>query len=194
LGSVIKFNKTIDQKGKYMKLKITISALILMIIFALSSCSHRRRNTSSQSSRAEQTQAQTSRQQLRQDKTVVKMQKQNGVYYVPCKINDSEMQFIFDTGASDITMSQTEAKFLYKQGKLKDDDFIGTQQYRIADGSIAEGTVVNLHTVTIGNRTLNDVKASIVHNDEAPLLLGQSALAEFGKISIDYKNNEILFE
>ncbi|MEX2568552.1 MAG: retropepsin-like aspartic protease, partial [Cyclobacteriaceae bacterium] len=67
------------------------------------------------------------------------MIKQGGVYYVPCKINGVEMQFIFDTGASDIIMSATEASFLYKQGTLTDTDFIGTQQYRIANGDVEEG-------------------------------------------------------
>jgi aspartyl protease family protein len=128
------------------------------------------------------------------NKTVVKMRKEGGVYHIPCKINGSEMEFIFDTGASDIIMSLTEAMFLYKQKKLSDNDFFGVAQYQIANGSIAEGTVVNLRSVMIGNKTLNNVKASIIHNTEAPLLLGQSALAKFGKISIDYKKNEITFE
>lgn len=104
------------------------------------------------------------------------------------------MEFIFDTGASDITISLTEAMFLIKQNKLSEDDVIGSEYYQIADGSVAEGTVINLRSVTIGNRTLYNVKASIVHNLEAPLLLGQSALSEFGRISIDYKRNEIVFE
>jgi len=127
-------------------------------------------------------------------KTTIKMTKRSGVYFIPCKINGSEMEFIFDTGASDITMSLTEATFLYKQGTLTDDDFIGTQQYQIANGEIEEGTVVKLKTVEIGNRTLYNVQASIVHNLQAPLLLGQSALNKFGKISIDYNNGEITFE
>jgi len=127
-------------------------------------------------------------------KTVIKMQNNNGVYLVPCKINGVEMQFIFDTGASDITMSATEAMFLYKQGKLSKEDIIGAQQYQIADGSIHEGTVVQLSSVEIGNRKLTNVRASIVDNMEAPLLLGQSALSKFGKISIDYKHSEITFE
>jgi aspartyl protease family protein len=38
------------------------------------------------------------------------------------------------------------------------------------------------------------VQASVVHNLQAPLLLGQSALNKFGKISIDYNNGEITFE
>jgi aspartyl protease family protein len=87
-----------------------------------------------------------------------------------------------------------EAMFLYKQGKLVENDILGSQQYQIADGSIAEGTIINLRTVKIGNRTLNNVKASVVHNSNAPLLLGQSALAQFGKVSIDYNKNEITFE
>jgi aspartyl protease family protein len=127
-------------------------------------------------------------------KTVVNMNKKNGVYEVPVDINGSKMFFIFDTGASDITISLTEATFLYKQGTLTDDDFLGTQKYQIADGSITEGTIINLKTVKIGNRTLSNVQASVVHNTDAPLLFGQSALAQFGKVTIDYNKSEITFE
>ena len=128
------------------------------------------------------------------DQSVVKMRQENGVYFVPCKINDVEMEFVFDTGASDITISLTEAMFLYKQHKLSDKDIKGSEYYQIADGSISEGTIINLKEVTIGGRTLKNVKASVVHNAEAPLLLGQSALSRFGKISIDYDRKEIIFD
>ncbi len=127
-------------------------------------------------------------------KTVVKMNKKNGVYEVPIEINGSKMFFIFDTGASSITISMTEATFLYKQGTLTDDNFLGTQKYKIADGSISEGTKINLKTVKIGNRTLTNVQATVVHNNDAPLLFGQSALAEFGKVTIDYNRGIITFE
>ena len=127
-------------------------------------------------------------------KTIVKMEKRNGVYYVPVELNETKMDFIFDTGASDITISDVEAHFLYRQGTLTNDDFIGVQQYQIADGSISEGSVINLKTVKIGNKILYNVKASIIHNTSAPLLLGQSALNQFGKISIDYNKGEITLE
>jgi Predicted aspartyl protease len=130
----------------------------------------------------------SSRQGNRQKgKTVIKMKEENGVYYVPCKINGIEMQFIFDTGASDITISLTEALFLFKQNKLSENDFVGLQEYQIADGSIHEGMIVILKTVEIGDKLLHNVQASIVENMSAPLLLGQSALSTMGKISIDYK-------
>ncbi len=128
------------------------------------------------------------------DEFTIKMTKESGVYKVPVEINGSNMNFIFDTGASDITISDVEAMFLYKQGKLLKEDILGSQQFQIADGSIAEGTIINLRTVKLGNRTLKNVKASIVHNVDAPLLLGQSALAQFGKVSINYEKSEITFE
>jgi aspartyl protease family protein len=53
-------------------------------------------------------------------KTVIKMISANGVYKVPVEINGTSMNFIFDTGASDITISSTEARFLYKQGTLQE--------------------------------------------------------------------------
>ena len=127
-------------------------------------------------------------------KNVIKLKKSGGVYLIPGLINGSNMNFIFDTGASDIIISEVEALFLYKQGTLTDDDFIGVQQYQIADGSISEGSIINLKTVQIGNKILHNVKASIIHNTSAPLLLGQSALAQFGKVTIDYKKNQLSFE
>ena len=127
-------------------------------------------------------------------KTFVKMSEENGVYKIPVEINGSNMNFIFDTGASIISISATEAMFLYKQGTLKEEDFIGNVNFQDATGTISEGTIIKLKTVKIGNKVLKDVEASIVHNNTAPLLFGQSALAKFGKVSIDYDKNEITFE
>ena len=127
-------------------------------------------------------------------KTVVKMTKINGVYEIPMSVNGIEMYFIFDTGASTISISETEAIFLYKQGKLTSDDITGSEQYTDATGAMSEGTLINLKTVKIGNRVLENIQASVVHNLQAPLLFGQSALGRFGKVSIDYQKMEISFE
>lgn len=125
---------------------------------------------------------------------IIKMRLSNGVFFVPIEINGVSMEFIFDTGASIISLSQTEALFLLKQGKLKDEDFRGTQQFTDANGDISEGSTVNLKEVKIGNKTIYNIEASIVHNQVAPLLFGQSAMNKFGKITIDYSKNEIMFQ
>lgn len=179
-----------------MRYSIKILFFVLLVPILLSSCTrNKRRPTNTPNLNTRRVENVVSRNPSRAgNKTVIKMQKQGGVYYVPCKINGVEMEFIFDTGASDITMSAAEAVFLLKQGKLDEEDFVGTQQYRIADGSVHEGMVVMLKSVEIGGRRLEKIRASIVDNMEAPLLLGQSALSKFGKISIDYNRNEIIFE
>jgi len=128
------------------------------------------------------------------EKTVVKMAKQNGVYQIPVTINGSEMYFIFDTGAGMISISTVEATFLYKQGKLTDDDIIGKANFLDAQGNISEDVLIRLKEVTIGNRKIRNIDASVVGNAKAPLLFGQSALEKFGKISIDYGKGEISFE
>ncbi|MET6989144.1 retropepsin-like aspartic protease family protein [Sediminicola arcticus] len=125
---------------------------------------------------------------------IVKMNYAHGVYEVPIEINGTPMNFIFDTGASSISISATEAMFLYKQGKITDEDIVGSLYFQDATGSISEGTEVILKSVKIGNREIKNVKASIVHNLNAPLLLGQSALAQFGKVTIDYNSKYISFE
>ena len=128
------------------------------------------------------------------EKTVVKMRNQNGVFEIPTEINGVEMYFIFDTGASVISISSTEANFLFKQGKITNDDIKGTANFTDANGDISEGTILNLRSVKIGDRVLYDVEASVVNNANAPLLFGQSALSQFGKISIDNNRGEITFE
>lgn len=171
-----------------MKIKQLIFTICLLILISACTQSGRRKPVSeiepSQSNSTKGTYTSYS-------KNVIKMKKSGGVYLIPAVVNGSNMDFIFDTGASDITISEVEALFLYRQGTLTEDDFIGVQQYQIADGSISEGSIINLKTVQIGNKVLYNVKASIIHNTSTPLLLGQSALNQFGQITIDYNNNQI---
>ena len=41
---------------------------------------------------------------------------------------------------------------------------------------------------------LQNVKATVVDNINAPLLLGQTVLERFGRIEIDNENREIIFK
>lgn len=123
----------------------------------------------------------------------VKMEENSGVYLVPINVNGLDLKFIFDTGASSICISSAEATVMVRQGQITQDDILGQQQFQDATGRVSVGTVVNLRTVEIGGITLHDVEATVVDNIQAPLLLGQTALAKFGKISIDYDNLTIEF-
>lgn len=128
------------------------------------------------------------------EKTIVSFENENGILKIPVIINGVELYFIFDTGASLITISNREASFLYRNGKLLEKDLIGRSQFIDANGDISEGTIINLSSVKIGNRELQNVQACVIEGQNAPLLFGQSALQKFGKVSIDYEKNEISFE
>ena len=124
----------------------------------------------------------------------IRMNKENGIYKIPIVVNGVKMVTIFDTGASLISISNTEASFLYKQGTLTESDFEGSIKFQDATGNISTGAIINLKEVQIGNILLKNVKASVVDNNNAPILLGQSALSKFGKISIDYEKGILIFE
>jgi aspartyl protease family protein len=127
-------------------------------------------------------------------KITIEMVKKDGVYYIPVDINGVGMSFIFDTGASNISISEVEANYLVKQGTLTQEDIIGNAKFSDANGDISDGTIIRLKTVKIGQKELKNVEASIVHSQKAPLLLGQSAFERFGKVSVDYKKQTISFE
>lgn len=117
-----------------------------------------------------------------------------GTFEIPCDINGLQLQMIFDTGASDVTISSVEANFMFKNGYLSDKDIKGKKYYQIANGQISEGTTITLREVKIGDAVLHNVDASVVKSQKAPLLLGQSAMERFGTITIDNQNNKLIIK
>ena len=115
----------------------------------------------------------------------IKMQKTGGVYEIPCLVNGVKMNFIFDTGASNVCISLTEALFLYKNGYISDGDIGGQTKSVVADGRITTDTKLKLKTIEIAGVVLKDVDALVSSSIEAPLLLGQSAIEKLGKFEID---------
>lgn len=109
-----------------------------------------------------------------------------GVTQVKCSVNGLPLHFIFDTGAADVTISRVEATFMFKNEYLSSSDVIGKARYMDANGDISVGTVLNIKKITFGGLELENVRASVVESNNAPLLLGQSVLNRLGKIEIDY--------
>ena len=122
--------------------------------------------------------------------TKIVMREIGGVYMVPCEVNGLDLEFIFDTGASSVTISLTDALFMIKNGYLSKDDIYGSSYAQLANGDITETTEILLREIVIADLTLYNVRASIVNELGAPLLLGQTAIAQLGKIQLD--GNELI--
>ena len=125
-------------------------------------------------------------------KTIIKMTDEGGVNTIPCIVNGLKMKFIFDTGASNVCISLAEAIFMIKNDYLNENDITGSSYSQIANGDIVENTEIILKRIEIGGITLFNVKASVIHNQNAPLLLGNSAIRKLGKIQIDGNNLIVL--
>lgn len=126
--------------------------------------------------------------------TEIPFTRQGGVCQVKCAINGLPLYFVFDTGASDVSISSVEANFMLKNGYLTESDFLGKQNFVSATGEIHEGTIINLREVRVGEIVLKDVKASVVKSQHAPLLLGQTVFRRFGTLEVDNEQNVIRFK
>lgn len=119
----------------------------------------------------------------------IQMKRQGGVSVIPCRLNGLTLDFIFDSGASDVTISLTEATFMLKNGYLSYNDIVGSERYRTASGEISEGIKIILREIEFGGLKLRNVEASIIKTSNAPLLLGQSALSKLGDITVNFETN-----
>lgn len=100
--------------------------------------------------------------------TEIPFTKEDGICKVKCQINGLPLHFVFDTGASDVTLSMVEATFMMKNGYLSKNDVIGNQRYMDANGDVNVGTVINIKNVNFGGLDLNNIRASVVRNQKAP--------------------------
>ena len=94
------------------------------------------------------------------------------------------LDFIVDSGASDVHIPADVAVTLARAGTIASSDFIGDREYRIADGSTLKSSRFILRELKVGSRVGQNVVASIGSVKGEPLL-GQSFLAHFGSWSID---------
>ena len=120
-----------------------------------------------------------------QAQKIVQMEKTNGVYRIACSVNGAKMKMIFDTGASSVSLSESMANFLYDNDYISKEDILGSTKTQTADGSIHNNVVINIKDIEISGLHLKNIKAVVISSQNAPLLLGQSAIQQLGRITLD---------
>lgn len=116
---------------------------------------------------------------------VIQMENMNGVYRISCSVNGAKMKMIFDTGASKVSLSESMANFLYDNDYISEEDILGTSKSQTADGSIHNNVVINIKDIEISGLHLKNVQAVVISGQNAPLLLGQTAIQKLGSITIE---------
>jgi clan AA aspartic protease (TIGR02281 family) len=116
---------------------------------------------------------------------VVPMVGDGGTFAVPVTINNQlTLKFVIDSGASDVSIPTDVVSTLVRTGTIADTDFLGSQTYKLADGSTVPSQRFLIRSLKVGNRTLENVTAGIAPV-AGQLLLGQSFLKRFQSWSID---------
>ncbi len=129
------------------------------------------------------------------DKNIVNLKMSGGVFSVPVELNGVlKIDFIFDSGASEVSISPDVAMTLVRTGTIKSQDWLPGKYYQFADGSIAKSARFKLKSIKIGNTIVNNVECSISNSIEAPMLLGQSVLGRFGKYTFDNQKKILILD
>lgn len=121
---------------------------------------------------------------------LIKLNENNGVYTLSVKFGAITKIFVLDSGASEITISNTLENELIKNGIIKKEDYLPDALYKIADGSIINQRRVVIKNLSVGEFKLKNISASI-GNENTPLLLGRNFLGIFKTWSIDNKKKSL---
>ena len=116
------------------------------------------------------------------------MKKEGGTYVVPVLINNAiTLDFVLDSGASDVSVLADVFRTLVRTGSIKDADITGKQTYVLADGSKLQSPTFIIRSLKVGDMFVENVRGSVA-STEGSLLLGQSFLERFNSWSIDNTN------
>lgn len=120
---------------------------------------------------------------------------ESGLIEVPIVLNDVlKINFIFDSGASEVSLSPDVALTLIRTGTITEKDWLPSQNYIFADGSTAKSKRFLIKKLIIGNQILTNIEASISNSVEAPMLVGQNVMSKLGAITIDYENQLLIIK
>jgi clan AA aspartic protease (TIGR02281 family) len=124
----------------------------------------------------------------------IPLKTRNGVFVVPVQINGAlTLDFMVDSGASDVIIPADVVLTLMRTGTLRDTDFLGQKSYRLADGSAVPSQTFRIRILKVGDRQIENVMASVARV-EGSLLLGQSFLSRFRSWSINNGRQVLVLE
>jgi predicted aspartyl protease len=126
--------------------------------------------------------------------TEVPLVRKGGTLKVPVLINGViQVDFTVDSGAADVSIPADVVLVMMRTGTLRDSDFLGTQIYHLADGSTVPSQTFRIRSLKVGDQLIESVIGSVA-KVEGSLLLGQTFLSRFHRVSFDYSRQVMVME
>lgn len=115
----------------------------------------------------------------------------NGMSYVKVKIGSQVLVWLLDTGASDMLISSDIETTLKNEKVLSDQNYLGTSEYEMANGSIEICRKYKVNEVRFGKYYLNNIIVSV--SDKAKrILVGRSLLNKFSSWKFNNADNTLI--
>jgi len=128
----------------------------------------------------------------------IPLQLSGNSYTVPVLINGSIwLDFVIDTGASDVSIPSDVATTLMRTGTITKEDIGDELSYGLANGETVKKTEFRIHSLQIGKGDNAVIKQNVtgsIGGPHASLLLGQSFLRLFGSTTIDHVNSVLIVD
>ena len=110
-------------------------------------------------------------------------------YKIKINVDGVVKYFLFDTGATDLIIDGKMERELIFNGSITKEDYVGEQEFILADNSEVIARVIKLNNIKIGDYVVDNVIVSVI--DGGSLLCGLGLLNKFRKWDF-VKESEIL--
>lgn len=104
------------------------------------------------------------------------------------------MEFIFDSGASEVLVSPEIVALLIKRNTITESDILEDGHYTIADGSVVKMKRFKMKEIKVGNKIIKNVECSVANDLYTDMLLGQSVLSKFGKYTFENNSQTLIID
>lgn len=101
--------------------------------------------------------------------------------YITAKIENRQIRFVFDTGATSIVLPYNEFLILKKTGKIIVE---GATKVRVADGTAHDAYTYKIPDIDLGGIHINNVIATSIIGVNGPALFGMSAINKLGNYKL----------
>jgi len=115
----------------------------------------------------------------------------NGMTYLKMKTGSMVQFWLFDTGSSDLLINKDMETTLKAESIIKDENYLGTGQYEMANGMVDTCRKYTISGVRVGKFTLDNVVVAVTDKGKK-IIAGRSLLNKFTNWIIDNKSNTLV--